>query len=124
MNALKALVVILTILIIVAVSVIAYGMFRKIDDPDFKFFELGGDKPSESVHSSIHSNVSDSVRALTPEVLGEIMVSIPSGCNISTITGDGLRIFIKIGPTELRCERVIILDSNNGNLLGTIGISK
>tara|TARA_B100000674_G_C37501347_1_gene760537 strand:- start:222 stop:596 length:375 start_codon:yes stop_codon:yes gene_type:complete len=123
MNALKALVAVLTLLIIVAVSVIAYGMFQKIDDPDFKFFELSGDKQSESVHSSMHTSVPDSVRALTPGIFGEIMISIPTGCNISTITGDGLRIFIKIGPTNLRCERVIVLDSNNGDLLGTIRIS-
>jgi hypothetical protein len=126
MQALKVLVTILTILIVVAVTVIAYGMYRKSGDPDFKFFELSGSStaPDSSQLPALPTptdNMKDSVNA--PKSFGEIMLSIPAGCNISTVSGDGYRIFLKVGPTEPKCERVIVIDAISGVLLGTLRAS-
>ena len=127
MPALKVLVAMLTILIVIAMTVIAYGMYRKYDDPEFKFIELGGD--STAPHTTQPSTLPDptggmKARTPTPTAFGEIMLSLPTGCNISTVSGDGFRIFFKIGPAEPKCERVIVMDAANGALLGTIKVSQ
>jgi len=123
MQALKVLVTILTILIVVAVTVIAYGMYRKSGDPNFKFFELSGNSTApDSTQLPDFSPPTKSVKsgANTPKSFGEIMLYVPTGCNISTVSGDGYRIFLKVGPTGPKCERVIVIDATSGALLGTL----
>ena len=127
MQALKVLVAMLTILIVIAMTIIAYGMYRKSDDPNFKFFELGGD--STALDTTQPSALSDPTGGMkagapSPTAFGEIMLSLPTGCNISTVSGDGFRIFFKVGPAEPKCERVIVMDAANGVLLGTIKVSQ
>jgi hypothetical protein len=126
MQALKVLVAMLTILIVIAMTIIAYGMYRKSDDPAFKFFELGGDStaPHETQPSALsYPTGRMKSGAPTPTAFGETMLSLPMGCNISTVSGDGFRIFFKVGPAEPKCERVIVMDAGNGVLLGTIKVS-
>ncbi|MBC8268788.1 MAG: hypothetical protein H8E36_08575 [Rhodospirillaceae bacterium] len=123
MQALKGLVVGLTILIIVAMTVIAYGLYRKADDPDFKFFSLGGDKaPEEATQPAIVPSPAAQPGAL-PKAFGEVMLSLPEGCVIASVTGDGTRMFLKIGPAGDTCERVIIVDATSGALLGTLKVA-
>ena len=78
MQALKVLVTILTILIVIAVTVIAYGMYRKSADPDFKFFELGGNNSAqgETQLPSIPNTI-EAMRngAYTPSTFGEVILS-------------------------------------------------
>jgi hypothetical protein len=127
MQGLKVLVAMLTILIVIAMTIIAYGMYRKSDDPDFKFFELGGDSmaPHKTQPSALSKPTGHMKNGVpTPTVFGEIMLSLPTGCNISTVSGDGFRIFFKVGPAEPKCERVIVMDAANGVLLGTIKVSQ
>ena len=126
MQALKVLVTILTILIVVAVTVIAYGMYRKSGDPNFKFFELSGSSTApDSTQLPALPTPTDYIKASVnpPKSFGEIMLSIPTGCNISTVSGDGYRIFLKVGPTEPKCERVIVINASSGALLGTLRAS-
>jgi hypothetical protein len=123
MQALKGLVVGLTILIIVAMTVIAYGLYRKADNPDFKFFSLGGEKPpQEASQPAVVPSPSATPGAL-PKAFGEVMLSLPEGCVIASVSGDGARMFLKIGPGGGACERVIVVDATNGALLGTLKVS-
>ena len=127
MQALKILVAMLTILIVIAMTIIAYGMYRKFDDPGFKFFELGGDSTAPlKTQPSALSNPTERMKVWTPTstAFGEIMIPLPTGCNISTVSGDGFRIFFKIGPAESKCEQVIVMDASNGVLLGKIKASQ
>ena len=127
MQALKVLVVMLTILIVIAVTVIVYGMYRKSGDPDFKFFELGGDSTAlEKTQPPPLPATIGSMKAVapTPRAFGEIMLSLPTGCNISTVSGDGFRIFFKVGPAGPKCEQVIVMDANSGTLLATFKVSQ
>ena len=127
MQALKVLVAMLTILIVIVMTIIAYGMYRKSSNPNFKFFELGGDSTAESMTqpSALPEPTGGmNAGAPTPKAFGEIMLSLPTGCNISTVSGDSFRIFFKVGPAEPKCERVIIMDAASGALLGTIKVSK
>lgn len=126
MKALKVLVTVLTILIVIAVTVIVYGMYRKSVDPDFKFFELGGNNTAQDRTQQLDSDtISGSVmeRSSSQKAFGEIMLSLPAGCNISTVTGDGYRIFLKVGPIGPKCERVIVVNATSGTLLGTLKVA-
>lgn len=127
MQALKGLVAGMAILIVIAMTTIAYGLYRKSDDPDFKFFSLGGDQPSQAETQPsalpVPATASSMAPALTPKAFGEVMLSIPQGCNISSVSGDGVRIFMKVGPAGPACERVLVVDAANGSLLGTLKVS-
>lgn len=123
MQALKSLVVGLTILIIIAMSVIAYGLYRKASDADFKFFSLSGEKTTQETPQPIPVPSPVAEPGALPKAFGEVMLSLPVGCVIANVTGDGNRIFLKIGPVGRTCERVIIIDATSGALLGTLKVS-
>lgn len=122
MQALKGLVAGLAILIVIAMTTIAYGLYRKSDDPDFKFFSLGGDEPAQTAQapSALPAPASSAVPSAAPRAFGDAVLSLPEGCTIAAVTGDGSRIFLKIGPAGQACERVLVVDAANGSLLGTL----
>ena len=126
MQALKFLITILTLLIVIAMTVIAYGMYRKSVDPDFKFFKLGDNKATigetqlSSSPTTIGGNKNVSFKSNT---FGEVVLSLPKGCNISTVSGDSNKLFLKVGPSGNKCERVMVINPNNGIILGTIKVA-
>jgi len=114
MRALKGLVAGLGLMIVIVMAVIVYGLYRKSSDPDFRFFAFGGEPP-------VPAAVSQPPAAGTGlKSFGEVMVSLPDGCSIAGVTGDGKRLFLKIGPAGPKCERVVILDAVSGAILGNI----
>ncbi|MBL6932119.1 MAG: hypothetical protein ISR45_04155 [Rhodospirillales bacterium] len=127
MQALKGLVAGMAILIVIAMSTIAYGLYRKSDDPDFKFFSLGGDKAPQTATQPpalpVPATQNVTTPGAAPKAFGDVMLSLPPGCTISAVSGDGVRIFMKIGPAGPDCERVIVVDAANGSLLGTLMVS-
>ena len=118
MRALKGLVAGLGLMIVIIMSVIAYGLYKKSSDPDFKFFSLGG----ESTTSSTPAATPNAPPAAAPGIkgFGDVMVSLPEGCSITGVTGEGPRLFLKIGPAGPPCERIVVLDANTGAILGDI----
>ncbi len=127
MQALKGLVAGLAVLIVIAMTTIAYGLYRKSDDPDFKFFSLGENEPTQTVAQPSPLPVPATALAKTPgaapTAFGEVMLSQPHGCSIAAVSGDGVRIFMKIGPAGPKCERVLVVDASNGSLLGTLKVT-
>ncbi len=124
MQALKGLVAGLAILIVIAMTTIAYGLYRKSEDPDFKFFSLGGDAPAADREAPAALPAPPPTAATAgpaaPRAFGEVLLSLPEGCSIATVSGDGLRIFLKLGPAGGACERVVVLDAASGARLGTL----
>ena len=127
MQALKGLVAGMAILIVIAMTTIAYGLYRKSDDPDFKFFSLSGESPQQEMNQPSRlptpQMAAPSQLTAAPKAFGDILLSLPLGCSISAVSGDGSRIFLKLGPPGPNCERVMIVDANTGALLGTIKAS-
>ena len=127
MQALKGLVAGMAILIVIAMSTIAYGLYRKSDDPDFKFFSLGGNETIENAGQPpalpVPATATTAAPTITPKAFGEVMMSLPQGCTIAAVSGDGARIFLKIGPSGPGCERVLVVDATNGSLLGTLKVA-
>ena len=124
MQALKGLVVGLTILIVVAMTVIAYGLYRKSDEPDFKFFSLGGkEAPAAANQPAVLPSPATAMAGAPTNAFGDVLLSLPEGCTIASVSGDGARIFLKIGPAGAACERVIVVNAASGALLGTLKVS-
>ncbi len=124
MQALKGLVVGLTILIVVAMTVIAYGLYRKSDEPDFKFFSLGGkEAPAAANQPAVLPSPATAMAGAPTNAFGDVLLSLPEGCTIASVSGDGARIFLKIGPAGATCERVIVVNAASGALLGTLKVS-
>lgn len=105
-------------MIVVIMAVIVYGLYKKSSDPDFKYFSFGGQTPADATASQPSATMHDGSAGL--KNFGEVMVSLPDGCSIAGVTGDGQRLFLKIGPAEPKCQRVIILDAASGAIIGTI----
>ena len=123
MQALKGLVAGLAVLIVIAMTTIAYGLYRKSDDPDFKFFSLGENEPTQTAAQPVPATALAKTPGAAPTAFGEVMLSLPHGCSIAAVSGDGVRIFMKIGPAGPKCERVLVVDASNGSLLGTLKVT-
>lgn len=94
MATLKALVIGLAILILVAMGLLAYGL------------ATGGGKAGRG----------------QPEArpFGQINLGLPSGCAIVGTIPDGRRLYLTIGPAGTPCRRIIVVDVETGTVLGTI----
>lgn len=106
MAALKALVIFMGLLIAAAMGLIAWGLYEKAADPDFKPF------------ASLAKKVVAEEPALRP--FSHINIELPEGCAIANIQPDEDRLFVTIGPGRA-CTRIIIIDVARGRLIGTIG---
>jgi len=129
MYALKGLVAGLGILIVIGMSTIGYGLYRKSNDPGFKFFSLGGDSATSATPSTptgspaIIPPLADAP-PLPAQGFGETMVGLPAGCTIDGVSGDGGRIFLRIGPNTPQCQRVLVLNAATGAQIGVIRIAR
>ncbi len=117
MQALKGLVGGLGILIVIAMSVIGYGLYRKSVDPGFKFFTSADQAVAPSP-----APTAPAAMAAVP-AFGETMVGLPQGCAIEGVSGDGARIYLRIGPATPGCGRVIVLNAATGAQIGVIRIA-
>ena len=93
MQALKVLVIIMGVLIIVAVTVLAYGLVTRVSTSG------GG----------------------SPRGLGEVDLALPAGCAIAAAESDGERLIVRVdGPAERGCQEVVVIDISDGTVLGRV----
>ena len=113
MRALKSLVVGLGILIVIAMGGLAWGLYHKATDSGFRLFAdpLSTDPPPAVARPAMPS--------APPRVFGNRVVPLPAGCSIAEMRPQGARLFIRFGPPG-PCERVVVIDSTSGEILGTI----
>ena len=97
-QAVKALVIGLGLLIILSFGLLIYGFMTK----------LGGSS----------AKTGDGAAAPTAG-FGQARLPLPPECEIEDIRPDGARLYVRTGPTQV-CERIIVLDAGTGNHLGTI----
>jgi len=127
MQALKGLVAGLGILIVIAMSVIGYGLYRKSTDPGFKFFAsadpVAAPAPGDTVIPTLPAQSLPPTHATALPAFGETMVGLPKGCSIEGVSGDGARIYLRIGPGTATCSRVMVLNAATGAQIGVIRIA-
>ncbi len=113
MNALKGLVIGMAVLIVLGMGLLAYGLYHKATDPDFKLFDLS---PETSPASS---------GVLKPgPAFGDLELPLPEGCVISDLEADGNRLYVRTapsGPAPIRnCAKIFVIDPMGGTVLGTV----
>ena len=104
----------MAVLIVIGMTLFAYGLYQKIADPGFTFFPGdtgdGASAPAAPVP-----------RPPASGAFGTIAVPLPEGCVLARVIPEGDRLYLRIGPAG-RCERVVVVDVATGSVLGTITV--
>lgn len=104
MPLLKSVVIGLAVLIFLGFGLLAYGFIQKTGNPDWRLFSS--------------TPAPENTAAAKP--FGTLKLGLPEGCVITDVRpGDGL-VYLSIGPESGSCNRVIIVDTVQGRVLGTI----
>ena len=112
MQLLKSLVIGLGFLILLALTLLAYGFYLKARDPGWRLFS-----PSPPAGLTVTAPALPTRPA--PKTFGSLDLRLPEGCVIDSLRPDGERLYLTIGPAG-PCHRVIVVDVGQGRVLGTI----
>lgn len=107
MQALKAIVIGMGALIVLAVGLIGYGLYKKSVDPGWKLF---GTRPEAA---------SPMTAAAAPGVFGDHTLDLADNCYIEDVRPNGRRAYLLLGPASV-CDGVIVIDIEDGRVLGRI----
>lgn len=118
----------MALLIVIGMTLFAYGLYQKIADPGFTFFpDETGDGAPASVPASVPAPapapaITPAPAAVAPPAaFGTLDVPLPAGCVLARVIPAGDRLYLRIGPAG-RCERVVVVDVATGSVLGTITV--
>ncbi len=120
MQALKGVVIIMTLTIAVLMTLIVYGMYQKSQNPDFKFFDLGGDdKAVTAPQQAASATAQPSTQPQTGgRAFGDITLPLAPGAQMKAATVSGNRlVVITAGPDG---EQVWVVDMTSGQVLGRV----
>ena len=117
MNALKALVAIMGALIVLLMTVMGYGLYRKATDPGFTFFGLGA-TPQETAPAT------PAAPAPTPPNPAEVQkLGLPAGTEVRDIEATNGRLLIHVRLAD-GTDRILILDATSGALINTTDVNR
>ena len=122
MNALKGLVIFLGILIVIAMTALAYALYYKSQNPDFKLFAASSPATSPSATSPASPPSAIPAPPLAAKSFGDINLRLPRDGEVKQMTSDGRRLFLHVdGPDG---GRVVVIDLANGSVLGNIHLNR
>jgi hypothetical protein len=107
MQAIKALVIGLGILIVAGIALLAYAFYARVTDPEFKVMKAERQQASAARASQ------------RSEGFGQASLSLPEGCSVVEMQPDGKWLYLRIGPAG-PCERVVIVDPLSGRVQGSL----
>ncbi|MBO6946646.1 MAG: hypothetical protein JJ855_01605 [Rhodospirillales bacterium] len=107
MQALKFIVIGMGILIVLAVGLIGFGLYKKSVEPGWKLFGPRTDAPAATSP------------AAAPNAFGDVELGLADGCFIESVRPDGPRAYLLLGPAG-GCDGVIVIDTGDGRVLGRI----
>lgn len=105
MRALKAIVIGMGVMIVAAIVLIAYGLYKKSVEPGWTLF---GNRAATTSRLDV-----------TSEPFANIALDLKPGCRIVDVRPDGGRAYIVVGPDE-SCAEVVVVDVVGGRILGRI----
>jgi len=121
MNALKGVVIIMSVLIAILMTLMAYGLYQKSQNPDFKFFNYSG---SEKAPSEVmpEAPVSGSLETapMPNTAFGDITLDLPKGASIVSASPSGAQLIIITASDGVRADQVWMLDTTSGKVLGRV----
>jgi hypothetical protein len=94
MASLKALVIGLAVLIVIAMGMLAYGLATGAGK--------AGRGPADA------------------RPFGQLNLNLPQGCAIVGTVPDGRRLYLTVGPAGTPCRRIVVVDVETGTILGSI----
>ena len=103
MQLLKGIVIGLGVLIVLGVGLLGYGFVQKSKNPDWQLISSSPAPASET----------------SPKAFATFDLNLPEGCEITGVRPDGAKAYLSIGGAH-SCNRVIIVDTKQGRVLGAI----
>ena len=117
MKLLKSLVIFLTILIALAVCLLGYGFFKRAKDPNWRLFNaLEYSKPQNQDRQEATRSFLEKSQLKS---WGHINLKLPSYCRLSDFRSDGSRLYLLTEPAG-ECQKIIVIETDTGRILGTI----
>ena len=117
MKLLKSLVIFLTILIALAVCLLGYGFFKRAQDPNWRLFKaLKYSKTQERDRLETPRSVLEKSQLKS---WGHVNLNLPSNCRLSDFRTDGSRLYLMTEPAG-ECQKIIVIETDTGRILGTI----
>ena len=107
MRALKAIVIGMGVMIVMAVALIGYGLYKKSIEPGWKLFG----KPA------VDATPVDTNAPLIS--FNDIDLGLIDGCKITDVKPDGRRAYVMTGPASV-CDSIIVIDIKDGRIIGRI----
>lgn len=108
MRALKAIVIGMGGLIVLAIVMLAFGLYKKSVDPTWRLFGTTRAQAPEIAPADP-----------TPGTFDTLTLGLAAGCRITDVSADGRRAYLSIGP-DAPCAEVIVIDVEDGRVLGRI----
>ena len=107
MQLLKGIVIALGVLIFLGLGVLFYGFVQKSRNPDWRLF------------TNAHVAGTPAADETPLKTFGTFSLKLPEGCEITGVRPDGAKAYLSIGGLK-SCNRVIVVDTKRGRVLGTI----
>lgn len=106
MQALKALVIFMAVLILAGMALLVYGLITRTGD--------GADKVGEAAAPA-------TTPATTPVDFGTLELALPDGCTLAATELAGDRLVIRFnGQAERGCQQLVVVDLASGQVLGRV----
>ena len=93
-----------------------FGIIMRAQNVDTKQF-FTDDEPEAAA-----APMAPGLPALPAITFGERPLGLPEGCTVTEMRPDRERLYLHTGPKGL-CERIVIVDSLTGRVLGTLTVS-
>jgi hypothetical protein len=127
MQALKGIVIGLGLMIVLLMAVIGYGLYRKANDPGFRFLDLGAEPVTET---TVRGGADDGPAAgpvapplatagPAPKPFGRAAVPLQRGDVVESMTAEGDRLLLRVTRADGQRE-IVVVDLNRGTVLGTL----
>ncbi len=110
MQLLKSVVIGLGVLIFLGLGLLTYGFIQKANNPGWRLFS-----PSPAPEPAPQP----------AKAFGSLNLNLPKDCVIAGVRPDGGRVYLSIAARDgsdaaNACDRVIVVDTGQGRVLGTI----
>ncbi len=124
MQALKGIVIIMSFAIAILMTLIVYGMYQKSQNPDFRFFNLGGEtQPAAKIETSPQPPVSGEAPK-SKASFGDISLALGPHARIVSAHAKNDRLVIVAAQgtdtTKQGGDLVVVIDLANGKILGRV----
>lgn len=112
MQALKALVIFMGVVIVIGVAVVGVTIYNRMN-------RLGEAAPTSEAPSAAPSAA---VTDVPLPAFGDMSVKLPEGCRVIEMVPAGDRLLLRLGSLP-RCNRILVVDLATGTQLGSIDLA-